>query len=73
MKNNFLQSLLYENMNLKYNYNQLIAQLAEFEKEIKDLKNKNNEMNAEILKKNKTIVILMERFDVSPNSPFLQN
>jgi chromosome segregation ATPase len=60
-------------MNLKYNYNQLISQLAEFEKEIKDLKNKNNEMNAEILKKNKTIVILMERFDVSPNSPFLQN
>ena len=73
MKNNFLQSLLYENMNLKYNYNQLISQLAEFEKEIKDLKNKNDEMNTEILKKNKTIVILMERFDVSPNSPFLQN
>jgi hypothetical protein len=60
-------------MNLKYNYNQLISQLAEFEKEIKDLKNKNDEMNTEILKKNKTIVILMERFDVSPNSPFLQN
>jgi hypothetical protein len=66
MKNFFLQNLLYENMNLKY-------QLSLFEKEIKDLKNKNNEMNAEILKKNKMIIILMERYDVSPNSPFLQN
>ena len=53
-------------MNLKY-------QLSLFEKEIKELKNKNNEMDAEILKKNKMIIILMERYDVSPNSPFLQN
>jgi len=60
-------------MNLKYNYNQLIKQLVELEKEIKDLKNKNNEMDAEILNKNKTIIVLMERYDVSPNSPFLQN
>jgi hypothetical protein len=66
MKNFFLQNLLYENMNLKY-------QLSLFEKEIKELKNKNNEMDAEILKKNKMIIILMERYDVSPNSPFLQN
>jgi len=73
MKNFFLQNLLCENMNLKYNYNQLIKQLVELEKEIKDLKNKNNELDAEILKKNKTIIILMERYDVSPNSPFLQN
>ena len=73
MKNFFLQNLLCENMNLKYNYNQTIKQLVELEKEIKDLKNKNNEMDTEILKKNKTIIILMERYDVSPNSPFLQN
>ena len=66
MKNFFLQNLLYENMNLKY-------QLSLSEKEIKELKNKNNEMNTEILKKNKMIIILMERYDVSPNSFFLQN
>jgi cell division protein FtsB len=60
----FYRNLVGENMALTYTVTQL-------QKEIQTLKEKNKELDSEIVKKNGILSILMEKYDVSPHSaPF---
>lgn len=68
-----LQILREDNHTLNQRYNALFDKVVFLQNELETLQNENDTLNKELKKKTKILNRLMERFDISPNSPFLQN
>jgi predicted nucleic acid-binding Zn-ribbon protein len=73
IKNKSLQTLREDNYTLNQRYNDLFEKLVFLQNEMESIQKQNDTLEEELKRKNKMLTILMERFDVSPNSPFLQN
>jgi predicted nucleic acid-binding Zn-ribbon protein len=68
-----LQTLREDNHTLNQRYNSLFEKVVFLQNELESLQNQNEILDKELKKKTKILNRLMERFDISPNSPFLQN